>query len=76
MKCFDYHKEKSKLCKNSGCRYWIKCAENQNCGINAAAEKSSITLEEIGNMFNVTRMRICQIEKKALEKIKSIVLNK
>ena len=40
------------------------------------AEKSSITLEEIGNMFNVTRMRICQIEKKALAKIRSMVLNK
>ena len=28
-----------------------------------------MTLQEIGDIFNVTRMRICQIEKKIINKI-------
>ena len=34
-----------------------------------------MTLEEIGNIFKVTRMRICQIEKRAIEKIKEKLIN-
>ena len=43
---------------------------------NAAKEVKNTTLEDIGNIFKVTRMRICQIEKKAIKKIKSIILKK
>ena len=36
-----------------------------------ASNKSEIlTLQDIGSIFNVTRMRICQIEKIAINKIK------
>jgi DNA-directed RNA polymerase sigma subunit (sigma70/sigma32) len=41
-----------------------------------AGEKEITTLEEIGNLFGVTRMRICQIEKKALKKIKNLLSSK
>ena len=75
MKCFDYHKEKRKFCQRMQCRYWIKCENSQNCGINASGSLKNMTLEEIGNIFNVTRMRICQIEKKALKKIQSLILS-
>jgi len=70
MKCFKYHKQNMTTCEKKNCRYWIKTQENQNCCINAAESNESFTLEMIGNIFNVTRMRICQIEKKAIEKIK------
>jgi DNA-directed RNA polymerase sigma subunit (sigma70/sigma32) len=58
------------------CRYWIESNENKNCTIIAAGNKKNMTLEEIGNIFNITRMRICQIEKKSIEKIKNILFNK
>jgi DNA-directed RNA polymerase sigma subunit (sigma70/sigma32) len=70
MKCFDYHKQNITNCENKICRYWIQKKENQNCCINTIDENKNMTLEEIGNIFNVTRMRICQIEKKAIQKIK------
>ena len=76
MKCFDYHLKNRTPCKKEKCRYWIKEKQCQSCGILLARNKDSITLEEIGNIFGVTRMRICQIEKKALKKIKSILTNK
>jgi len=34
-----------------------------------------ITLEEVGEMMNVSRMRICQIENFAIEKLRKIVKN-
>jgi len=70
MKCFKYHKQNMTMCEKKNCRYWIKTLNNQNCCINAIEENEQFTLEMIGKIFNVTRMRICQIEKKAINKIK------
>ena len=38
-----------------------------------ASNKDKWTLEKIGNIFGVTRMRICQIEKRAIEKIQKLI---
>jgi DNA-directed RNA polymerase specialized sigma subunit len=71
--CFYYHKELNKCCKKSSCRYWQEnLKENQNCIINKANEKEH-TLEEIGNIFEISRMRICQLEKNIINKIKKNV---
>ena len=75
MKCYEYCKIKNKKCKNKSCRYWIDNCESKNCTIVAAHKKDSITLEEIGKIFKVTRMRICQIEKRAIEKLKNVILS-
>ena len=32
-----------------------------------------LTLQEIGDIFNITRMRVCQIEKQAIQKIKKSI---
>ena len=71
MKCFDYHLKNKMPCKKEKCRYWVIDEACLSCGILLAKNKDSITLEEIGNIFGVTRMRICQIEKSILGKIKS-----
>jgi DNA-directed RNA polymerase sigma subunit (sigma70/sigma32) len=41
--------------------------DNCNCVLIASDEKH--TLQEVGNIYGVTRMRICQIEKRALKKL-------
>ena len=74
MKCYDHHKKSALVCKNKECRYWIECKENNNCTIIGAKSNKNMTLEDIGKIFKVTRMRICQIEKRALEKIKLTLL--
>tara|TARA_Y100001972_G_C7667883_1_gene338379 strand:+ start:26670 stop:26906 length:237 start_codon:yes stop_codon:yes gene_type:complete len=56
-------------CKNTECIYWYENANNKNCIINASNEKCH-TLQEIGDIFNISRMRVCQIEKKSIQKIK------
>jgi len=70
MKCYEYAKKYMNNCKKDNCRYWINCKQKNNCSIVAA--NKNMTLEDIGKIFNVTRMRICQIEKRAIKKLKSI----
>lgn len=73
MKCFDYHIKNKTKCERKNCRYWIEDKGNQQCGLNFIKHNTrKMTLEDIGMIFGVTRMRICQIEKKAIKKVKDI----
>jgi len=69
MKCYELCEKTSKNCKKESCRHWIKLEDNLNCTILASRE-GPMTLQNIGDIFGITRMRICQIEKKVLEKIR------
>jgi len=59
----DLHKEQDGKQK-------MKEEKHHNCVI-LAAEDGPMTLQEVGDIFNVTRMRICQIEKLAKRFLKS-----
>ena len=72
MKCFKFNQKNKKQCNRKMCRYWISHNKSNNCCLNFS-KKEKITLEEIGNIFNVTRMRICQIEKIAIKNLKSFI---
>lgn len=73
--CFYYHKELNKCCKNTNCRYFQEnLKDSQNCIINESNEKEH-TLEEIGDIFEISRMRICQLEKQIVGKLKNIISN-
>ena len=75
MKCFKYCKIKNKNCNKQSCRYWISSKESNNCSIICAGSEKSLTLEDIGKIFKVTRMRVCQIEKRAIQKLKNMLDN-
>ncbi len=66
--CFSEHEKRNLTCAKSECRYWIKCKNHNNCAL-LGAKKGPLTLQEIGDIFSVTRMRICQIEKTILNKV-------
>ena len=72
LTCFKAHATLKVDCVNKECRYWQKMdePEHRNCVI-LAAKAGPLTLQEVGNIFNVTRMRICQIEKVAKQFLKS-----
>ena len=67
--CWSEHKKADKPCLDNKCRQWIDCKQKLNCTILASLEGPR-TLQEIGDLHGLTRMRICQIEKSAIKKIK------
>ena len=66
--CFNEHKKRKLNCENTECRLWINCEEHLNCTV-LGSEQGPMTLQEIGEIFGVTRMRICQIEKVIMKKL-------
>ena len=53
----------------------MPCSESLNCSVIGAAQGEH-TLQEIGDIFDVTRMRICQIEKDIIGKLAKTELGK
>tara|TARA_Y100000593_G_scaffold50967_1_gene95790 strand:- start:9269 stop:9514 length:246 start_codon:yes stop_codon:yes gene_type:complete len=70
--CWQTNQANETVCLNKACRLWLNCKAKQNCTI-IAAQDGPKTLQEIGNLHELTRMRICQVEKEALRKIKELV---
>jgi len=66
--CFKEHEKAKIKCDKSSCRLWIDYPQALNCTI-IAAKDGPRTLQLVGDIFDITRMRICQIEKNALKKL-------
>jgi|TARA_Y100000310_G_C20028425_1_gene510649 hypothetical protein len=66
--CYELHDIHNVPCKKSDCRHWIESKNCHNC-ILISAKNGPKTLQEIGDMYGITRMRICQIEKNAIGKL-------
>ncbi len=71
--CFSAHQKCGVVCDNKACRLWLDRKESLNCTI-IEASNGPKTLQEVGEIFNITRMRVCQIEKKILSKLKDLDL--
>lgn len=56
-------------CNNKGCRHNLNSEKYQSCAL-IAAESGPLTLQEIGDFYGISRMRVCQIEKSILKKLK------
>lgn len=70
-KCVLKVKSDNQPCKNTTCRHFLNCKDELNCSI-VASEKGPMTLQEIGDYYGISRMRICQIEKALLKKLKGV----
>jgi len=72
LTCFKFCADNNVNCQQSECRQWINFSNSKNCSI-IAASQGRRTLQEIGDIFGLTRMRVCQIEKSALKKIQKTI---
>ncbi len=66
--CFAEHKKRKLTCGKTSCKNWMKHEGSLNCAVIGASTGKWI-LKDIGDVFGVTRMRICQIEKEIISKL-------
>jgi len=73
LTCFALHEKERTACQKKECRHW-HMFENKDCSncVILAARKGPFTLQEVGDIFGLTRMRICQIEKGAKQTLKTL----
>jgi len=71
--CFSLHEYYNVECQRKNCSNWINYREGKNCVV-IASKAGPKTLQEIGKIYNLTRMRICQIEKNIYEKVKNMII--
>lgn len=67
--CYGEREKRNISCDKKSCSMWLEDKENINCCIIKA--KRPHTLQEIGDLFGITRMRVCQIEKAIMQKVRS-----
>ena len=70
MICYNIHDRLDTICLKRSCRHWIDHEQGLNCVFNTITrhDKTKLTLAELSEIYKVTRMRICQIEKSAIKK--------
>lgn len=73
--CFAMHAKYRLPCLKTSCKMHINNECNNNCTFIAIAKNDGnpMTLQQIGDIYDLTRMRVCQIEKRALEHIREII---
>jgi sigma-70-like protein len=67
--CFSVQATAEVDCQRQRCQHWIPHPEGHNC-VMISAQNGPHTLQKIGQIYGLTRMRICQIEKSIFEKIR------
>jgi len=69
-KCARLCMKEEKACSNQDCRLWINYGDDLNCTLISVDNHGAMTLREIAKREGVSFVRIQQIEKKAVGKLK------
>lgn len=70
--CFSAHDKHNVCCQKKSCNNWVDYNDGKNCVL-ITSKSGPKTLQEIGKIYGLTRMRICQIEKSIYEKIREVL---
>ncbi len=69
-KCAQECKKKQKPCQQSECSHWISYEQESNCSLVSIEENGPMTLVQIGERLGISFVRVAQIEKAAMNKMK------
>ena len=70
--CYEQVEKHGVPCQRKSCKNWIDFNRGSNC-VKVSAKEGPLTLNEIGKIYGLTRMRICQIEKGIYQKIRKLM---
>lgn len=70
--CYEAIEKHNASCNKTTCQKWISHPAGRNC-VFVTTKNGPLTLSEIGKIYGLTRMRICQIEKTIYQKIRNII---
>ena len=74
--CVKKCKEYDISCPNTGCEMWMNHEEDLNCCLVAVDNNpGGMTLQSVGDRLGITCVRVHQIEKKAVQKMKKRLQN-
>ena len=68
--CAKTCKSSSTACQEETCRHWIAFESEMNCSLISIEENGPMTLMQIGERLDLSFVRIAQIEKAAISKMK------
>ena len=74
--CAQLCKDKKVSCPNTDCKMWIDFEEDLNCANISVVKHGSMTLRQVAEREHLSFVRIQQIEKKVLKKLKARLINK
>jgi len=72
MTCYEAVDKHNSKCERKSCKQWVDFPQGKNC-LMITTQAGPLTLNEIGKIYGLTRMRICQIEKNIYQKIRSFI---
>ena len=66
---------KQKSCSEKECKHWIEYEEDNNCSLISINKYGRMTLQQIADRLGISVVRVCQIEKEVLRKMKKRLNN-
>jgi hypothetical protein len=58
-------------CTKKECRLWLEFAEDLNCTLISVKKNHKMSLVEVGKRLGISYVRVSQIEKEAVRKLKN-----
>jgi hypothetical protein len=71
-KCAEETQESNNICDKKDCRLWMEWGEDLNCTLISVKKNGRLTLNQIGERLNISYARVSQIEKEAVNKLKTV----
>lgn len=71
-KCAKDSLESESVCNNKDCRLWMDYDKDLNCSLISVKKNGKLTLNQVGDRLGISYVRVSQIEKQAVKKLKTV----
>ena len=71
-KCAKDSLESESVCNKKDCRLWMDYDKDLNCSLISVKKNGKLTLNQVGDRLGISYVRVSQIEKQAVKKLKTV----